>query len=937
MGKTSFFRALLLSFSIALPALAQPSGTGSASCRDAASLLDSLRGELASLNTRHDAIEAVENDNFPTDLSVEETIYPPAAVAGNGPREWPAEINCDALREEYQAALLDLQWMRESVRRLQAGWQTHPEVLRSAVGSIWRSRQALRSHYKAEPMAAALAIAPPEVRAAIENTRARLSTLRSQFLHDLPKLYKEVTPARSAAWLTLWQQAFGINPRTLAPSAEALTNLPAPARAAIERYFRLAELDIVVQRNSLNEVRGWLWQAYRPEVERARSQLGLDAPALLPLELRAVGNILHWLIIETTVGETYGQESGTTLRQWYLGFEYTLGILALPLLAYLASRLGAPLAALQANFARSARKQRLTAQFSRITASLPLLLPWVVGLIGLQLLHTLYYRYHLVLLIPLIPFARLYIVYGLLRLAGEWLLHRIADQAGSYLREEQNIEVARQSRRAAAVAILPWLVKDLAALALGPSLVLDICYWLTLFAVLLAIGVLLRYRREDFIAALTSILPASWEGAIKRLLGERRFPLVAPFAAPPLLLALLGSFMHKALFDFDWYRKLFARSFKLRTAVVEGDEAAEANAEPDAEALQDYQRWFLAEDDEADTPYINTGLVPAISGRMAPWLSDRSNENALLLTGPHGAGKTRALHRLQQSMTEEHPDVLLHYIAVPAKTLTAAALFELLGRALDIDLEEGPAALVRSDADRQPTVIMVDNAQNLFLRSVGGFEAWETLLSLTNTRLANVFWLIAVNNQSWAFLGNIFGRDQQFRNVLHTRRWSQNDVRSLILSRNHLSGCKIQYDSILLATRGPGAGNIRNAEQLYFSLLWDACLGNPMLALRLWLSSIRMQGSTVTVSLPAEVSGAMLEQLGNDLHFVYAAIMIHENMTSEELVEATALPESVVRSALKTAFDAGFVQRTANRRYRIVPLWYPTIMRLLARKNLLHE
>ena len=101
--------------------------------------------------------------------------------------------------------------------------------------------------------------------------------------------------------------------------------------------------------------------------------------------------------------------------------------------------------------------------------------------------------------------------------------------------------------------------------------------------------------------------------------------------------------------------------------------------------------------------------------------------------------------------------------------------------------------------------------------------------------------------------------------------------------------------------------------------------------------SIHLEGKTVVVGLPDEVSGSSLEKLDNDLHFVYAAVMIHENMTSDELVAVTALPERVVRTALKTASDTGFILRSENKRYRIAPLWYPTIMRLLARKNLLHE
>ncbi len=47
--------------------------------------------------------------------------------------------------------------------------------------------------------------------------------------------------------------------------------------------------------------------------------------------------------------------------------------------------------------------------------------------------------------------------------------------------------------------------------------------------------------------------------------------------------------------------------------------------------------------------------------------------------------------------------------------------------------------------------------------------------------------------------------------------------------------------------------------------------------------------------------------------------------------------DGVIRAALKTAQDTGFVQRTAGGRYRLEPIWYPSVRSLLGRKNMLHE
>ncbi|GAB3090961.1 AAA family ATPase [Aestuariicella hydrocarbonica] len=918
---------------------ARTSAEGFSECRDGEALLQSLERELAAANARRALFGSVYSDQFSSNLTLVEVI-PPAMVAGD-PRQWPADIDCPSLQEKYQSTRDELTRVREKLRRQRAGWLGQPKALLSALESVWRSRQRLMTQGEVlhtlintdqtSELGDDTAEALEAVRSASDAVSVQLSNLRRGFFGLLTAVNLEVTPRRIAELLTLWRGSYEKGPIDSEPADDIYKALPETVRDASREYFRLAELDILVQRNALNDVRAWLWQFHESEFNLVGEKIG---QGLLIDEGRAFHNRLQWLVSDSHINRHHRVSGdGSRFRSWIKVVEYLLGILALVLLAVFAQKLAAPAARLQSRFAQSSRKRRLAAQISRITASLPLLLPWFTALLGLWLLQKIYAHYHLPLLISVIPVARLYILYGLLCLAGEWLLQRIALQAGTYINEEQLTQVQRYARGAAALAVLPLLIKDFIYLAVGPSKLLDLWQWVSLVAFLLAIGLLLRSRRQDFIDALKSVLPSQFDRGIEKLLGARLFLLVAPIAAPPLLLALLGGFLHKALFDYDWYRKVFARSFKLRAATAE---AAEPEVASDSAAMAEYERWFRADHND-ELPFIDSGLCTKVRKSLDLWLEDKASENSQLLSGARGAGKTCVLHRLQEEMEQEHPELVVRFVEVPAKTITAAGTLSLLGEALNANLEEGPSALVRSDAERQPTLMILDNAQNLFLRRVGGLSAWETLLGMTNARVENVFWLIVINNQSWAYLSNVYGKDYQFRHITVARPWSQNEVRSLILSRNHLSGFKIRYDDILLATRGPEAGSIRNAEQLYFSLLWDACLGNPMLALKLWMTSIHLTGNTAVVGLPEEESGAWLEQLSNDLHFVYAAIIIHENMTSDELVESTALPERVVRTALKTAFDAGFIQRSEKRRYRIVPLWYPTIMKLLSRKNLLHE
>ena len=72
-----------------------------------------------------------------------------------------------------------------------------------------------------------------------------------------------------------------------------------------------------------------------------------------------------------------------------------------------------------------------------------------------------------------------------------------------------------------------------------------------------------------------------------------------------------------------------------------------------------------------------------------------------------------------------------------------------------------------------------------------------------------------INDQSWAYLGNVFGRQYQMRDVIRARRWSHNDIRSLILSRTHLSGFRVHYDEVLLNSYGAQQNTGRSAEQRF--------------------------------------------------------------------------------------------------------------------------
>lgn len=589
---------------------------------------------------------------------------------------------------------------------------------------------------------------------------------------------------------------------------------------------------------------------------------------------------------------------------------------------------------------KRANKRHLIKALARFVSGLAPLAPWLLLWLALDLLAYLFSGRGVdgERLMPWwLPLAQWYVLLGILTLLGEWLLMRLCSATGVFLNSEQTGQIERVAQREVRLAMLPWLLLILVQLTLGPSLLyrlVELAAWLVLWW---ALGRLLCHRRQEALSNLKRLLPPAGDALVDRIGASAWFVLLAPLFLPLHLLLFGREYLDQLLADFDWYRALNARWFRLRTQALQADDNETKPAETQINAQ--YEQWFMAEDDApaATLPIIDTGLLDAALKSLLAWQQDHTDENVLLISGEKGIGKSTLMTRLQAYVEKEMPDISVRVLKVPAKTLSRTALLEQIGTLLEEDLADGPAALTRNDEKRSPTVVLLDNAENLFLAEVGQLDGWRTLLALTNTRLENLFWGIAIDNQSWAYLCNVFGREYQMRNVLRIKRWSQSEVRSLILSRHHLSGYQLRYDDALLAARGSDNGNLRNAEQRCFSLLWDSCRGIPMAALNLWLTAIRSGADEVTVSLPRVPGAAPLEKLGAKLQFIYAAIVTHENLTSEEISLATNQPENVVRYALKAAMDAEFIVRGADGRYRIEPLWYHTVISHLTRKNMLHE
>ncbi|MCJ7755885.1 MAG: hypothetical protein MUP13_15095 [Thermoanaerobaculales bacterium] len=117
--------------------------------------------------------------------------------------------------------------------------------------------------------------------------------------------------------------------------------------------------------------------------------------------------------------------------------------------------------------------------------------------------------------------------------------------------------------------------------------------------------------------------------------------------------------------------------------------------------------------------------------------------------------------------------------------------------------------------------------------------------------------------------------------------------------------------------------------------MWDYSDGNPRAALHFFLRSLDPdRGNSVRVRLFKAPDIELLEDGGQDGLFVLAAIVTHESISLDDLIEVTRFDRVQSFIHLDRLLELGAITLD-NEMYRVSTTWHRAAVRLLRRRNLL--
>lgn len=557
-------------------------------------------------------------------------------------------------------------------------------------------------------------------------------------------------------------------------------------------------------------------------------------------------------------------------------------------------------------------------------------IPWVVGILGLEIFDSIALQTAFEDLLTLTPYFKFYFYYRIFRRVVVLLLTQMTSIGSINLSREHRLKINTSAKKVALFTLIAFVIVHTIESVVGQGLIFSLTMNLIkLVSLIMAFSVAYQWRFES--ARLLQLeLGPYWSFDLDKFLNKKRSILISP---PLIIITIFLMFLMMVLrwgSEFDLSKRLSAKLFRRKLEGAERDLDHFDDALPD-----DYRKCFIDNEMNQSLMYkYRQDIIKDIKSEIDEWFEEQSDEHSLALYGESGIGKSSLLKIIEKS----YPQLKVINVELTGKFTNKGQLQRFLGELLEINLENGLTELVQSDEKRQPTLVLIDKCHQMFLSHVGGFEAFTEFLDIINAQTKNIFWCATFNVYSWQYLNNVYGKNHYFRSIKKINAWSEDDIRAMILERHELSGFKISYQDILNAAKtSDDNATVDFVETKFFRLLWEQSNGNPKTAIELWFSALKyIKPDKLRVGLPYSFRPKILNEMQDDASFIFHEILKHGDLTHSEINAVLNMGDGIIQYALKLGLENDLLIRSKGGRYSVNAIMQPLLIKSLRKKNLIY-
>jgi len=318
--------------------------------------------------------------------------------------------------------------------------------------------------------------------------------------------------------------------------------------------------------------------------------------------------------------------------------------------------------------------------------------------------------------------------------------------------------------------------------------------------------------------------------------------------------------------------------------------------------------------------------------------------SSTVIIGEPGSGKRSLLNAIR-NYALQNEEYIYHQFqnTLTEKDELLATFSELLGFQRRLSLDE--IILFLNDKSKKK-VIITENINKLFLRTVDGYEALETFIYLLSMTNKNVFWICTLGKNCWNFLEPNFDLISIFRHKIDPAKYHKEDLRKIVLSRHQATGYNLEYlpDNLKqfgIKLRKQKSFDVDQAKlsDKYFKKLDEYSEGNIISAMYYWLQSIHsVKENTIVIRPPKKLNLKFLSMLDNIYYLTVANIIIHGWLTDEEHSRIFNMPMERSRDILNSLVSYNLIYQDQlelySNKYFLNKFIYKVIEKELKQRNI---